>query len=672
MSDGYVCSEKLSVPWLFSIFFALHLAFPFHSFGVPDHFDLTPAPQGSFGGWTKSGNHPYSIFAGSCLNLTVEAKNVDGTIDATFNGDVLIQQFSFNVSGPLTDPVVGISKASAADRLGKSSMTVTLANGVYTFGAGNSLSTQICLFRATQAPQDYNGATNRGDLALRANLPSNPNGDPAGISPDYTVWHSSPKQMLMVPPIQGYVPASVQGATGTISNQTIGVPFRIATKLTDSYWNQILKDPRTSDTVRFKTSNPTAISLNPTQGAMVDGKIDVTATAISSGVCGSSITVDAEDITANTNNGSIRAASTTIFISSCTGGIPPTQNEGFFQLSVPGQVIAGQNWSSTKMVITVKNVTIPNGSGDLQYQGQLIPLVATSPGVFIPASGNLGVAAFDFSVDDNAADPKDFPCTLGGSTDPDERCGSSSYQTYNVAEVIYVQLIASAPAALAGASAIAGPIQVFPGAASGIVASVSPSVMGPLSIAQISGFLQDQFGNGIPNETLILEVLQGSLDVGLGAVGNRISFLTTNTQGNATVNFLSGSISEDVKVRVSAQNFPAITPIDLSITVTLLGGKIVAAYPSPVKITQRPLTIEYILDDNSEVEVLITDVFGQEVWKTTYPPGSAGGASGFNVVKWDGRNGIGRTVASGVYGLHLKMTARGQTKEVKTRFGVVK
>jgi hypothetical protein len=106
--------------------------------------------------------------------------------------------------------------------------------------------------------------------------------------------------------------------------------------------------------------------------------------------------------------------------------------------------------------------------------------------------------------------------------------------------------------------------------------------------------------------------------------------------------------------------------------VSLLSGQILAAYPSPVNINQQPLGIEYHLDQNSDVNLVISDLFGHEVWQQSYPSGGTGGMQGNNKVYWQGQNAAGRTISVGVYIIHMRMSANGQTTTAKAKFGVVK
>lgn len=628
---------------------------PASCFAAADHFELT-APG------FRNGNHPYTLYAGDCYAVTITANNPDGTVDAGFSGTVQVQQFAINdQNGSLINPLPGIAKANDLAQLGKSSVSISMTNGSFTFGAGGSLSTQLCFYFATRAPQDYKQTDSLGDVILYASSTVNNLGTlVAGKSNQnsYVVWHNTPQKITLLLPNQGLAPATVAGSTGTVQAQRLGVPFTATARIVDQFWNPIIKDSSTSDPIRFSASLPTALSFSPVAGDMANGILHSAVTVTTSGVCGSTVTVTATDLASHGPNFT-QSDTKEVYISSCSGGGggsgPPGQNPGFYQMSVPGLVTAGTPFS---MDVIAKNVDIAS-LGALNYTGSLIPLTAVSVTQFELAGGNLGTPLFNFSIPSGFQG--DFTHTLAA-------------QTYNVAQILWVQLVGgSSPPELTGASVIAGPIQVLPGTPVKITAGAAPSKLGARSSSQIALSLVDAFNNGIAGKTLAVQMVQGSqgsLSAG-GASGGFLQ-IQTDISGRAIVAFESGTVSENVILRVNAPSFPAIPSVDVSLLVTLLGDKTVAAYPSPVRITERPLTIEYLLDAESDVTLWVTDIFGQGVWRTTLPSGSPGGLKGFNKVLWDGKNGGGRVVAAGVYALHLEIRANGRTAKASTRFGVRK
>ncbi|MBI4386752.1 MAG: hypothetical protein HY551_05170 [Elusimicrobia bacterium] len=623
-----------------------------------DHFEFSPVAPG-----TKSGSHPYAVFAGACQQIAVIARDSTGNTVTSYNGNAVITQWLINYqNGNLLEAAPGISQFSSigtSNQLGLSSITVTMTNGVYTFGAGGDLSTQLCFYYATRDPQDFNQSPSNpqqnGDLILRATLPD---GTKPGNGTSYLGWHNTAQKLLLTAPLQSYVPASQQGSTGAVSAQSIGEQFTLEVRMTDAYWNRIF-DNKTgsseSDTVQFTASNAAGISISPFQGAMTEGFRNAFATVISSSICNSTISITASDVT----DPGITSSVVSIYISTCAGGSdppppPPTQNPGYYQLTVPSVVTAGQSFN---MSIVVNNVNISNVGG-LQYSGRLIPLIATSNTTFSPASGTLGTPTFDFTIPQGIVQSS-YPVTIS--------------QSYTTAQTIWIQLIAENPVDLSSSSAIGGPILVLPGTPSAITGSATPSTLGALGTSVISLGLVDAFNNGIAGAVLAVQQTAGTQGTLNGIDPGFTQLVLTDAAGKASLTFISGTASEDVNIRASAQAYPAITAKNIPIAVSLLGNATISAYPSPVTITQRPLTIEYKLAQASEVKLTITDLFGQEIWKASFSAGGAGGAAGHNRVSWDGKNGRGTTVAVGIYVVHMEANANGaKVVDTKYRFGVKK
>ncbi len=70
--------------------------------------------------------------------------------------------------------------------------------------------------------------------------------------------------------------------------------------------------------------------------------------------------------------------------------------------------------------------------------------------------------------------------------------------------------------------------------------------------------------------------------------------------------------------------------------------------PNPFCAGKKSTLIEYNLEEPSNVTITIYDLFGQEVWRESYPAGENGGSKA-NSVPWDGRNLSGEVVGNGGY-----------------------
>ena len=73
------------------------------------------------------------------------------------------------------------------------------------------------------------------------------------------------------------------------------------------------------------------------------------------------------------------------------------------------------------------------------------------------------------------------------------------------------------------------------------------------------------------------------------------------------------------------------------------------AYPNPMGIEGNRMYFAYYLSSSCNVIFSIYDPFGNLVHKQEISPGSEGAQSGLNRLSWNGRNGEGERVASGLY-----------------------
>ena len=72
-------------------------------------------------------------------------------------------------------------------------------------------------------------------------------------------------------------------------------------------------------------------------------------------------------------------------------------------------------------------------------------------------------------------------------------------------------------------------------------------------------------------------------------------------------------------------------------------------YPNPFHAGSEAVLLSYVLGQDAPVKVSIYTLLGDLVRELSLPSGSAGGVSGLNEVRWDGRNGKGEIVRPGVY-----------------------
>ncbi|HAH31680.1 MAG TPA: hypothetical protein DCL44_05135 [Elusimicrobia bacterium] len=604
--------------------------------GELDHLQLSFGTARLPGPGAKSGNNPYALTAGNCYGLTIEAINTDNThypLDAVLQ----IVQYSLDDSGAEVSLIPGIALNSLYE-LGVSTLVVAMKSGYAYLGSETDPNEKICFYRASRAPGTYPSA-GAGDFRLKVTQISSPT--LSGISADYVGWPGYARSISLLSPYQTLAPATPTGVTGATAVQMQGTPFFVQAYLVDAFFNNTYSN---TDTLRFTSSLSAQTGFFPFEGAVVNGLL---VSSVTVDACAVLPILSVQDLTTP----SIANGQITITMGACDA-LPP--GAGFYQVAIPGLGKAGDPFAVT---ITVKNVSITPGAGSVRYAGNLIPLVPLDLTHFTYASGVFGLPAFEFSIPDGYVG--DYVYTLNN-------------QTYTHNEVVWMQLVATAPNELNHATALGGPMQVLPGDPERLTASASPNTIGPLSSTIITTKLMDRYGNGIPNADIAAQVRQGTGDLNVGGVPASYVTVQTGANGAVTIPFISHQISETDKVTVWVPGVPGIPEVELTISITLLGDKNLAAYPNPTKITVRPVTIEYKLDDDSDVELLICTPLGQKVWLKEIAAGSPGGLAGYNTVEWNGRNGAGHQVAVGVYGLHLRVTAKGHTSEIKTRLGIIK
>ncbi|MBI2069875.1 MAG: hypothetical protein HYT79_04660 [Elusimicrobia bacterium] len=95
----------------------------------------------------------------------------------------------------------------------------------------------------------------------------------------------------------------------------------------------------------------------------------------------------------------------------------------------------------------------------------------------------------------------------------------------------------------------------------------------------------------------------------------------------------------------------------------------VQAYPNPVDIRKLAANIYYDLNQDTDIEIQIYDLFGMPVKTLNFSSGSDGARAGGNTVRWDGSREDGKKVSFGVYLLRVKAKASGTSKVYK--LGVV-
>ncbi|MCG3204485.1 MAG: hypothetical protein KCHDKBKB_01200 [Elusimicrobia bacterium] len=139
------------------------------------------------------------------------------------------------------------------------------------------------------------------------------------------------------------------------------------------------------------------------------------------------------------------------------------------------------------------------------------------------------------------------------------------------------------------------------------------------------------------------------------------SGIAATTKDNPQVRGVTVSIEQFGVIRITSL---AVPPEGISNLLNM---------PNPFSPAEGGTDFNYLLGSDSEVTLVMYDLFGGMVKKMEFGSGSNGGKFGPNVVHWDGRNGAGEIVANGGY--ILQITAKdnsGKTTRARYKVGVAK
>jgi hypothetical protein len=90
-------------------------------------------------------------------------------------------------------------------------------------------------------------------------------------------------------------------------------------------------------------------------------------------------------------------------------------------------------------------------------------------------------------------------------------------------------------------------------------------------------------------------------------------------------------------------------PLDLESPLAFQPGDVPTNFPNPFRAGLESTQIQYRLNSDSPVELVLYTTAGREVWRFHAEAGAPGGRQGANTVLWDGLNANGDLVLDGVY-----------------------
>ena len=418
-------------------------------------------------------------------------------------------------------------------------------------------------------------------------------------------------KILLLAPGEEPAPGTEEGRTGTATDQSINYSFTVIVYATDQWWNPVTG---VSDVVHITSNDP--LAELPPDTPMSNGRADMSLRLSTGGY---------QQITASNVTQPAMPVSTTQVRAISSG----------FHLEaevIPSAVQAGEEFS---LIVKVTN----DAGSVIQEINSFVELTFMNASTQDPGRGELLVTSFQL---------------LQGQRTVTE--------TYTFAEPIIIVATddeGNSPAAT-------GVLIVSPGDPDAVELSCSPSWVGGNKHATVSAAVVDAFGNGIPDQEVVFELIAGE-----GTL-TQIDTMTAD-DGVAEADFLSSKVPGFSRVRAEAGLQAAELDIETALVDPNLPGGTITNYPNPFHPGDGSTTIAYKLSDNANVTLRIFTVTGSYVLRKDFRSGSPGGMSGLNEFAWDGRNGNGNYVSSGGYIVLVEAEGHGETLHVmRRRVGVVR
>ncbi|HET6347634.1 MAG TPA: FlgD immunoglobulin-like domain containing protein [Candidatus Krumholzibacteria bacterium] len=406
-------------------------------------------------------------------------------------------------------------------------------------------------------------------------------------------------------PGETLAPGTVDGRTGTATDQSINYSFVVTVQATDQWFNPVTG---VSDMIHLTSGDP--LAQLPADQAMVDGVADMNVRLATGGfqqITAANVTQPAMP----TSTTQVRAISSGFHLEAAV---------------TPLNVQAGEQFTLT--------VKVTNDAGSvIQEINSFVTVEIQNASTQSAGKGTLLNTQFQL---------------LQGQR--------SMAETYTFAEPIILIVHDDA----GNAPAATEVITVTPGAPSQLKLSSNPKWVGGNKHATVSAHVMDAFNNGVADRPVDFSILSGN-----GQLSPLDSL--TSTSGVARCDFRSPREPEVSRVHATSGALSADLDIQTALVDPNANGGYITNYPNPFHPGEAPTTIAYKLDDNATVTMRIFTLTGGLVFEKSFAPGSPGGSAGLNQFVWDGRNGKGDVVASGGYVLHIEAAGQGETLHKMSR-----
>ncbi|UCG50448.1 MAG: hypothetical protein JSW58_09545, partial [Candidatus Latescibacterota bacterium] len=406
-------------------------------------------------------------------------------------------------------------------------------------------------------------------------------------------------RIVLIAPGQTVAPGSEEGRTGEATDQSINFAFTVTVYATDDWFNPV---GVVTDVIGITSNDP--LAELPPDTPMVDGRVDLNIRLSTGGY---------QQITATNMTQTLMPASTTQ-VRAISSGL-------HLEAEVtPTVVQAGEPFDLT--------VKVTNDAGSvIQEINSAVTVQVQNAATQEPGRGIL--------------ENTEFQLLQGQRT---------VTETYTYAEQIVLVIQDDA----GNTPAVTEAITVLPGPPAAVTLASDPTWVRGNKHATIFAMVVDQFENGVPDQPVVFELLNG-----MGTLTPIDS--STAADGSARADFLSPREPEIARIRATSNNLVAELDIETALVDPNKPGGTVTNYPNPFHPSDAPTTIAYKLSDNAMVTIRIYTLTGGLVLEKTFAAGGQGGTAGLNEYRWDGRNGDNEMVASGGYILVIEAKGDGET-----------
>ena len=219
-------------------------------------------------------------------------------------------------------------------------------------------------------------------------------------------------------------------------------------------------------------------------------------------------------------------------------------------------------------------------------------------------------------------------------------------------------------------------IAVLPNKPASIVTEMLPRIVSKEK-TEIRALVLDQYSN--PTRSSLYNNFMVSFVKLQGAGSLTVTEIATDDLGYAYSEFIAGNANEEFIIQVGVADYNVVNEFKGKISVTPPEPGKILNFPNPFNPAIAETTsINYYLGLDSDVEIRIYDAFGsvvlvKEFKKTDANQIARQATKGDGAAwEWDGKNGEGKIVGSGIYLVKIVAESQEGKREFKRRVGVLR